>query len=197
MDARAAFLFGYAGITTSVLGGDRLLATLTDDQLRTRPDARVNPIIWPLWHIARCEDATVNRMVADRPQVFDRDDWPSRLGIVRRDMGTFMTDDEVDALRRRIDLDAFRSYRMAVIERTLDVVHSLDPAAWDVPVTAAHAKRVGLEEGMLAHADGMIDRWSTERSKGTWLFSHVINHGQRHLGEAITIRGLLGLAPIV
>src|SRR5438309_11922210 len=114
MDAREAFLIGYAGITTGILGGDRLLNDLTDDQLRTRPDTRVNPIIWPLWHVARCEDATVNRMIADRAQVFDHNDWPQRLCVSRRDIGTGMTYEEVEHLRVQIDLAAFRSYRMAV-----------------------------------------------------------------------------------
>lgn len=196
MDARDAFMFGYAGITTGGLGGDRLLDDLTDDQLRTCPDTRMNPIIWPLWHIARCEDVTVNRMIADRPQVFDHDDWPQRLRVLRRDIGTGMTHEEVEHLRVEIDLAAFRSYRMAVVERTLQIVQSLAPSAWDEPVTSAHAKRVGLDDEMLAHAEGWIDRWSTERSKGSWLFSHVINHGYRHLGEAFTIRGMLGLSQL-
>jgi hypothetical protein len=188
MDAHDAFRFCYS----SLLGGDRLLTSLTDDQIRIRPDARMNPMIWPFWHITRCEDVIVNRMIADRPQVFDRDNWPTRLGVSRRDVGSGMTYDEVETLRTVIDVGAFRAYRRAVQERTLEVVPALDAAAWDAPVTAAHAKRVALDDGMFARAGRWLDEWSEERSKGSWLFSHVINHGHLHAGEAFTILGMLG-----
>lgn len=194
MDARAAFVFGYAGMTTGVLGGGRLLDDLTDDQLRLRPDAQMNPIIWPLWHIARCEDITVNRVFADRPQVFDADDWSARTGVPWRDIGARMTDDEVAAFSAQIDLAAFRAYRAAVIERTLAVVQSLAPEIWDEPMRHADILRVAVEDGMLRYRPS--DQWLQERSKGSWLFSHVINHGYRHLGEAYTIRGMLELPQI-
>lgn len=196
MDARSVFLTSYAGMTSGVLGGDRLLNDLTDEQLRARPLKQANSIAWVLWHIVRCEDATVNRMIVDCPQVFDGDNWPQRLNVLRRDIGTGMTNQEVTELSEQIDLAMFRDYRVAVTERTRQVVESLPPSTWDDSVTAAHAKRVALEDGMLAHAEGWVDRWSTERPKGSWLFSHVINHSYRHLGEAFTIRGVLGVPQI-
>jgi hypothetical protein len=194
MDARAAFLFSYAGMTTGVLGSQPLLEHLTDDQLRTCPDPRMNPIIWPLWHIVRCEDITVNRIVADSPQVFDAEDWSARTRVPWRDIGARMTDEEVAAFSAEIDLAAFRAYRTAVIERTLAAAESLAPEVWDEPVRLAQLLRVVMEDKMLRFRPR--DAWLQERSKGSWMFSHVITHGYRHLGEAYTIRGMLGLPQI-
>lgn len=194
MDARAAFLYSYAGITTGILGSQPLLDKLTDDQLRTRPDPRMNPVIWPLWHIVRCEDITVNRIAVDRPQVFDTDDWSARTRVPWRDIGAKMTDEEVTIFSARIDLAAFRAYRAAVIERTLAAVPSLAPEEWDAPVHYAHILRVAVEDRMLRIRPP--EPWLRERSKGSWLISHVINHGYRHLGEAYTIRGMLGLPQV-
>jgi len=59
---------------------------LNDEQWRLRPHG-LNSLAWIFWHIARCEDAAVNIMVANRPQVFDEEPWADRLGIVRRDVG--------------------------------------------------------------------------------------------------------------
>ena len=136
-------------MTTGILGAAPLLEKLTDDQLRTRPDPRMNPIIWPLWHIVRCEDITVNRIVADRPQVFDVDDWATRTRVPWRDIGTRMTDEEVAAFSAEIDLAAFRAYRAAVIERTLAAVQSLAPEVWDEPIRPAYVLRVAVDDGML------------------------------------------------
>lgn len=118
--------------------------------------------------------------------------------MLRRDIGTGMTDQEVTELSAQIDLALFRDYRIAVIERTRQVVESLAPSSWDDPVAAAHAKRVALEDmhETLAHPERWVDRWSAERSKGSWLFGYVINHAYRHLGEAFTIRSLLGIPQV-
>ena len=48
---------------------------LTDDQMRLRPQPHMNPIAWLLWHIARCEDLGVNRLIANRPDVLDGEGW--------------------------------------------------------------------------------------------------------------------------
>lgn len=196
MDALSVFLTSYAGMTSGVFGGDRLLNDLTDAQLRARPLPHANSIAWVLWHIVRSEDAAVNRMVMDHPQVFDGDSWPQRLKVERRDIGTGMTDQEVRDLSAHLDLTAFRAYRAAVSERTCAVVQSLAPSVWSEPVTSAHAKRTALEEGMLANPGDWFEGWCAERSKGSWLFSHAINNAYRHLGEAYTIRSLLGVPPV-
>jgi DinB superfamily len=68
---------------------------LTEDQMRLRPHPHLNSIAWLLWHMARSEDMGVNRLIANGPDVLTRDGWASRLDLLRRDMGTRMTDDEV------------------------------------------------------------------------------------------------------
>ncbi|HLB84299.1 MAG TPA: DinB family protein, partial [Steroidobacteraceae bacterium] len=74
---------------------DDLTDTLTEAQLRGRPVPGVNPVAWLLWHAMRIEDVCVNRFLADRPQVLDAG-WLDRLAVARRDVGTGMTDAQVD-----------------------------------------------------------------------------------------------------
>ena len=71
---------------------------LSERELRGRPHPKANTIVWLVWHIARVEDVGVNRFVVDGRQVMDRDDWVTRLRVTRRDVGTGMTDAEVDGL---------------------------------------------------------------------------------------------------
>src|SRR6187431_3742086 len=118
MDAIDFFLLRYETLHRTLL--DDLLQGLTDAQVRGRPHPGVNTIAWLIWHAARVEDVGVNRFVVDGAQVLDSG-WLERLDG-RRDVGTGMTDSEVDALSTRLDLAALRGYWDAVTRRTLDVV---------------------------------------------------------------------------
>lgn len=88
MNAKALFFERYDGFDeypTHVLDG------LTDEQLRCAPHQALNPILWILWHITRCEDMGVSGLLANRKQVLDDGPWPSRLGVEDRRVGTGMT----------------------------------------------------------------------------------------------------------
>ena len=87
--------------------------------MRGRPVPGVNPIAWLIWHAMRIEDVCVNRFVLDRPQVLD-DGWLARLAVSRHDVGTGMTDAQVDALCEAVDVEQLRGYCRAVTRATLD-----------------------------------------------------------------------------
>jgi hypothetical protein len=174
---------------------DRLLADLSDDQLRLRPAAGVNSLVWLLWHMARTEDVAVNLVVAARAQVFD-DAWARRMNVGRPDMGTGMTDAEVSQLSATADVAGVRAYRTAVGRRTREVVATLAPAAWDDVLALADTSRAAA-----VGAFGPNDLWIPGvghppwqgHTRGDQLGGTAIRHNTAHIGEAVTIRGLAGL----
>jgi len=95
MDATDFMLVRYAQIHQVLT--DPAIKRLSEAQLRGRPHAGVNTVAWLVWHMARVEDVGVNRFVVDRSQVLD-DGWLAKLGVGRRDVGTGMSDAEVDEL---------------------------------------------------------------------------------------------------
>src|SRR5262250_2434446 len=101
MDAVEFFLLRYGDLHRPLV--DDLLKGLSDSQIRGRPVPGVNTIAWLLWHMARIEDVGINRFFVDEAQVLDGG-WAARLGVGRRDVGTGMSDGEVEALSARIDL---------------------------------------------------------------------------------------------
>jgi hypothetical protein len=176
---------------------DRLLGGLSDDQLRVRPGPELNSVVWLLWHMARTEDVAVNLVVAARARVFD-EAWGRRMNVPRSDMGTGMIADEVAALSTRADVVAVRAYRSAVGARTRDVVGALAPGAWD--------EILGLADTTRAHAagafgpnddwvDGVGHRPWQGLARGDQLGSTALRHNAGHIGEAVTIRGLLEAGP--
>jgi hypothetical protein len=75
---------------------------LTEHQVREPVHPAANPLAWLLWHMARIEDAAVNLLICDGPQVLN-EEWLVRLKVGRRDIGPGMTMAEVVDLSAKID----------------------------------------------------------------------------------------------
>jgi len=170
---------------------DRILGGLTDDQMRLRPAKGTNSLAWLLWHMARTEDVSVNRVVTDGRQVFD-ESWARRLGVSRLDIGTGMTDEEVAELTTRIDVAAARAYRRAVGRRTREVVQAVAPAAWAETVGAGDVARAQRDGAIGPRAGWLLDFWQNH-SRAARLGTVGLMHNALHLGEAQTLRSVLGL----
>lgn len=162
---------------------------LTDDQLRLRPQGW-NSIAYLLWHMARCEDVAANVIVAQRPQVFDEGEWSGRLRITRRDIGTGMTDEEVEAVSRTIDLPNLRAYRAAVGRRTQDVARELPDAEWDQTVDASSVREAAAQGAFTPDSEWVARFWEG-KSKGWFLYWLAVGHNYMHLGHAGWVKEML------
>jgi hypothetical protein len=199
MDAAGFFLIQHASLHASDAGSapsysDRVLAGLTEAEMRLRPVKGVNSIVWLLWHMARTEDASVNLVVADSRQVLD-DDWLRRLNVPWRHIGTGMTDDEVSELTQRADVAAVGAYRTAVARRTREVVSTLAPSAWEEPVGLADTARAAAAGAFGPRAgwtEGVGFRPWQDQSRAARLAGAALRHNALHLGEIVTVRGLAG-----
>lgn len=162
---------------------------LSDDQLRLRPEGW-NSIAYLLWHMARCEDVATNVIVVRRPQVFDDGEWAGRLRITRRDIGTGMTDEEVEAVSRAIDLASLRAYRAAVGRRTQEVVRELPDAEWEQTVDAA-AVREAAAQGAFTPESEWVARFWDGKSKGWFLYWLAVGHNYMHMGHAGWVKEMI------
>lgn len=191
MEAIDFFLIRYGELHGRLV--DDLLSGLSDAQVRGRPHPGVNPVAWLLWHAARVEDVGVNRFLVDRPQVLE-DDWSGRLGEARRDVGTGMTDGEVDALCGRIDLESLRGYWEAVTRRTLEVAETLRGHELDAPVPGERVRRVVATESVVAAgAEWLTDFWAKGRSRAWFLAQVPLLHVYGHYFDARVTKGLWGV----
>ena len=191
MDAVEFFLFRHSrlhGVLT-----DTLVSELTDEHLRRRPHPSVNTLAWLLWHMARTEDVAVSRFVVHQPQLFDVEGWSTRLRVARRDIGTAMTHDEVEALSAEIDLAALRAYWGAVGKRSQDLVGRLSASDLDGVNEADYAERVLTEEQFLSPAAAWaLGAVISGTTRGQALATLGLTHSFMHLGEAQVARALLG-----
>jgi hypothetical protein len=146
-----------------------VVADLTRDQLRWRPDADANPIGWLVWHLTRVQDDHLAG-VGQVEQAWTAQGFAERFGLPYpvEAHGYGHTSEDVGAF----DIagpDLLVDYHDAVHRLTLRVLDGLDDAGyarivdarWDPPVTAA----VRLVS--------------------------VVNDATQHLGQAAYVRGLL------
>jgi hypothetical protein len=190
MDAVDLWLLRYEPIHTSV--ADDLVEGLTEAQVRGRPVPGVNPIAWLIWHAMRIEDVCVNRFVLDRPQVLDAG-WTPRLRVSRCDVGTGMTDAEVDALCEAVDVEQLRGYCRAVTRATLDAAPLLRGLDLEVSVPAERVTRVCTEEGAVdPGATWLTEFWAGGRSRGWIVAQTSLLHVYGHYFEGLATKGLWG-----
>ena len=77
---------------------DGVLDDITEEQMRRVPQNCEHSVAWCFWHIARCEDITLNLLVAGSPQVLLCDDWHGRMKVKACDTGNAMDEREMAAL---------------------------------------------------------------------------------------------------
>lgn len=171
---------------------DDLVDGLTEAQVRGRPVPGVNTVAWLLWHAMRIEDVCINRFVTDRAQVLDGG-WLERMAVSRRDVGTGMSDAQVDELSAQIDLDALRGYCRAVTRATLDAVPGLRRLDLETTVPAERVKHVCIAEGAVdPGASWLTDFWAGGRSRGWVLLQTSLLHVYGHYFEGLATKGLWG-----
>jgi hypothetical protein len=201
MDVREFFLSQHARTHAAEVGRpdlstqDLTLRDVTDEQIRLRPRPGFNSLAWLLWHMTRAEDVGINLVIAERPQVLDEGDWPERLNLLHRDVGTGMTGAEVDEFNERINVDGLLAYRVAVGRRTRGIVRDLQPSVLDEGIDASLVQRARDQQAFGPNAEWVPQRWEG-KTKAFTLSWTVLGHSLAHWGECYVIRGLLGLPTI-
>ncbi len=168
--------------------------TLDEAHWRTRPQPAVNSLAWLVWHMARVEDAGVNRLVANRPQVLDEGNWGELMQVPIRHHGSGMTNQEVTDLSNRIDLQSLRAYHTAVRARTLEVVETLLPEQLDEVNELPYLRQVLFDEGVLNPNHDWGARVPYQDSKGHLLIHFGVTHNYGHFYEAFTVCSLMGIS---
>jgi hypothetical protein len=191
MDMIQLFLQRHDVLYEFWLGG--VWETVPAALMRQRPHPRVNSIAWNLWHLARVEDAGLNRFVVDRAQVLDDGPWMQRMNAPWRHLGSGMTFAEVDELNQRIDLSALHEYAQAVQARTRQIVTQVVWDSLDDIMEADRLHTILVDEG-LAHsqAEGFLKNY-LGWTKGRCLMNFGLTHPYQHVGEIGVIASLLGV----
>jgi len=198
MDFRELFLTQHARAHAPEVGGpdfsaqDYLLKDLTYEQMRARPLAGFNSLVWLFWHMTRGEDMGMNLVIVEGPQVLDEGGWVERLGVSFRDVATGMSDQEVDEFSQQVDIEALLGYRAAVGKRTQALVREMRPEVLEQKIDNELIQRVQEAGAFGSNIEWVPKRW-LGKSKSFTLTYTVLGHTYIHIGQCEDIRSLLGL----
>jgi len=169
---------------------DEVLTGLNDAALRAVPSKVGHSIAWILFHLARCEDVTMNILVAGFDQVFENQGWKGKLHTSIEHTGNELDGEEIKTFSNKIDLDALKAYRCAVGISTRQVVGQLAPEELGKKVDPARILKVRQSGAVLPAADGIVDYWSKRTIAGLLLMPPT-RHCFTHLNEGLRIRKLI------
>ncbi len=166
---------------------DAILDDMTEEQIRRIPQNCEHSVAWLVWHIARCEDITMNFLVAGSPQVMTRDNWLDQMEIAARDTGNAMDEQAIVDLSHTINIEAMRAYRVAVGRRTREIVQGLKAEDLKRKVDPSRLQRVLDEGAVVEAARGLIDYWGKRDTAGLLLMP-ASRHHIVHLNEALRLK---------
>lgn len=166
---------------------DEVLNDMLEEQIRRIPQGIEHSVAWLIWHIARCEDITMNLLVAGSLQILHRDHWLDQMKITICDTGNAMDEAGVAKLSNAIDIEALRAYRLAVGRRTQEIVKQLQPSQLKHKVEPSRLQQVMDEGAVVEAARGIVDYWGKRNIAGLLLMP-ATRHNLIHLNEALQLK---------
>jgi hypothetical protein len=166
---------------------DEVLSDMTEEQIRRIPRNCEHSVAWIIWHIARCEDITMNLLVAGSPQVLSQGDWLDRIKTPICHTGNAMDETGMVHFSDSVDIEALRAYRVAVGRRTREIVQQLGPEDLKRKVDPTRLQRVWDEGAVVEAARGIVDYWG-KRDVAGLLLMPASRHLIVHLNEALKLK---------
>ncbi|MEX0682821.1 MAG: DinB family protein [Dehalococcoidia bacterium] len=153
---------------------------LTPEQLHWQPETNPNHMMFAIWHAYRSEDEIIHGMLMQRPSVFVRDGWASRLPVAEPGeppFGTGLSREQIAKVR--LELEEVLAYAEAVGAAMQEYADGLSEADGREMIPLPFFKDVYP----------MLD----QANRAEVLNFFCIGHTAEHLGEVQYIKGLLGL----
>ena len=166
---------------------DEIWDGLSDASVRAIPANGEHSIAWVFWHITRIEDVTMNVLVAGEQQVIHEDRWLERMKAPIAHTGNALSVEAVAGLSASINVDALRDYRLAVGQRTQEIIFDLQPGALKHKIKPSRLQQILDEGAVLEAAREIVDYWG-KRTIADLLLMPATRHNFVHLNEAARLK---------
>lgn len=194
-EAQSLFLQMHASVHGKGMSGsasptilDHLYEGLTRRDFSIMPGEKDVTIAWDIWHITRIEDLTVNILVNESQQVFS-DHWRLKLKTTITDTGNAMSDDEIMAFSKAVDVESLMEYRLAVGMQTRRILGDLTYGEMKRKIDKQRLSMIREEGGVLNHPDSLwlLDFWGKKDVAGIILMP-VTRHQIVHINDGFHLK---------
>lgn len=193
-EGKALFLSLHAPLHARAVSGqagwnvdEELWQGLDEAAFRRVPAGEEHSIAWSIWHLARIEDITMNVVLAEQDQLFEREGWANRLHAPLRDSGNEITPQMLLSLSEQVDWQAVHAYRSAVGACTRKVVGELSFADLKRKTPPERLAKILAEGAIHPDSTGVLAYWAGLTVKGL-LFMPPTRHNFHHLNECLTLK---------
>jgi hypothetical protein len=165
---------------------ERAVSDMTLEQVNHHERAGVLPIAFSLSHFMRAQDQSISGPFRGGPTLWDGEGWAAKVGVTVDRLGREESVEEMENIRFA-DLDAWRTFQSAVIQRTNDVLEGLTEELLSQVLLPQ------LPPNMQQIFCAIVIGPGAPLRKLDVLECFVYQHGLRHMGEIEHGRALVGL----
>lgn len=149
-------------------------------------------IAYSLWHIFRIEDIVANTLIAEKEQVFFRENYLERTNSPIITTGNELTSEEIRTFSERLNINGLYEYIAETDKATTELIKSLSYSDMKVKIKAE--KRRLLEElgvvGDDENAVWLIDYWCSKDVRGL-IQMPLSRHWIMHIEACLRIQNKL------
>ena len=167
---------------------DNLFIDMSKEEYSIMPHANDETIAWCIWHMARCEDLTMNLLVKKGNQVLN-DEWLKRMNVTIRDTANAMNDDEILQFSHEVGSVELLAYRDAVGMSTKGIIENLEYEDLKRLIDLEDVRRIHTEGGVIDHPDSiwLLEYWGSKDVAKLFLMP-ATRHLILHLNDIASIK---------
>lgn len=179
---------------SEVCGSDRetmedlIWHDFNEQLFRTATDTKGRTVLYGIWHSARIEDITLNLLVAGKEQLFESGNWHSKINSPVKHTGNSLNKDEIIAFSKAVDIEALKTYKIAVGKNTRQIVSGLQAGEFNEKVIEQNIPLILKQQAVddVESANWLIDFWGKKNKAGIILLP-ALRHNLTHINESIRI----------
>lgn len=163
---------------------DELWEGLSDTGATIGINKKGRTVVYGLWHATRIEDITVNLLINNNRQIFDKH-WGKKINSSIIDTGNQLSSREIAEFSKNIKVNELRNYRLSVGRNTQKTLRKLQFADLKRKFSPASLARIFQEKAVAQHPDAawLVDFWGKKNVAGI-IFMPLTRHILVHINES-------------
>lgn len=147
---------------------DKLWNGMNEETARKAVNKKERTILYGIWHSTRIEDITMNLLVAGTDQIFEKDNWFSKINSPIRHTGNSLNANEILHISSLINIEELKAYRIAVGRNTENIIRNLTNGEMKRKVRQENLQRILDEKAVenVESANWLIDFWGKKDVAG-------------------------------